>query len=146
MLDNPLLQSLFGGILIGLAAMLLLVGNGRIAGISGIIGGIIDKPASLTDKDWRLAFIAGMILAGIAYALFTGAAPAGQILAPLPLIVAGGLLVGFGTRLGAGCTSGHGVCGIARFSARSITATCTFMLVAGLTVFVMRHVLTGTGV
>lgn len=141
-MNAELLQALLGGILIGIAAMLLLIGSGRIAGISGIIGGIMTDGGS-NERGWRLAFVIGMIGTGLGWLWFASTPPAGQIAASWPLIVVGGLLVGFGTRLGSGCTSGHGVCGIARFSARSISATCTFMLVAGITVFIVRHLLGG---
>jgi uncharacterized membrane protein YedE/YeeE len=121
------ISSLSGGLLIGLAAALLWVANGRIAGISGIVGNL--PSASTRDIAWRAAFLAG--LAG---------APPIRLDATVPVVIAGGLLVGFGTRLGGGCTSGHGVCGLARLSPRSIVATLLFMAAGFITVFVMRHV------
>lgn len=125
-----------GGALIGLAAVLLMVLTGRIAGISGILGGLADLAG--TDRFWRLAFLAGVVVAPLAlaaspYALKSPSLPG------WPLLVAGGLLVGIGTRLGSGCTSGHGICGIARLSPRSITATVTFVGVAMLVVAITRH-------
>jgi uncharacterized membrane protein YedE/YeeE len=132
------LPSLAGGVLIGLATSLLLLANGRVAGISGIFGGLlVPKPG---DAAWRVFFLAGLVLGGLA--LFT-ASPArfGPPTSALPVVALGGVIVGFGTRLGNGCTSGHGVCGLARFSLRSLVATMTFMLAAGVTVYVTRHVL-----
>lgn len=130
--------ALAGGLLIGLAAAAFVLVNGRIAGISGILGGLF-RPAP-GDVAWRIAFLAGLVAAPLAYALF----------APLPVVridtgtgtlVAAGLLVGLGTRYGAGCTSGHGVCGLARLSPRSLVATVSFMAAGFATVFVLRHLL-----
>ena len=121
-----------------MAATLTLWANGRIAGISGILSGVI-SPAS-QDKGWRVLFIAGMLSGAILYALLRGE-PADLDIQVGPLLtVFAGLLVGFGTRLGSGCTSGHGICGLARFSRRSFTATAVFMLTAIATVFLTRHV------
>lgn len=132
------LTALAGGLLIGMAATLTLWANGRIAGISGILSGVI-SPAS-QDKGWRVLFIAGMLSGAILYALLRGE-PADLDIQVGPLLtVFAGLLVGFGTRLGSGCTSGHGICGLARFSRRSFTATAVFMLTAIATVFLTRHV------
>lgn len=128
-----------GGILIGLAATLLLLCNGRIAGISGIMGGLIDAPRA--ELFWRFAFLAGIIIGAF---LFNKVMPGfyqPRIDFPIWLLAFGGFLVGFGTRMGNGCTSGHAVCGIARFSVRSLVATITFMASGFLTVFVLRHVL-----
>ncbi len=126
-----------GGALIGLAAALLLWLDGRIAGISGILGGIGDAPG---DRGWRLAFLGGLVLGAGGYAVAAGGLP--QALQGGPLLMAtAGLLVGFGTRLGSGCTSGHGVCGVARLSPRSLAATATFMAAGFVTVFVTRHLL-----
>jgi uncharacterized membrane protein YedE/YeeE len=131
------ISSLSGGLLIGLAAALLWVANGRIAGISGIVG---NRPsASTRDIAWRVAFLIGLIAAPWCYAALAGAPPI-RLDATVPVVIAGGLLVGFGTRLGGGCTSGHGVCGLARLSPRSIVATLLFMAAGFITVFVMRHV------
>ena len=132
------LSSLAGGVLIGVAAALLALCNGRIAGISGIVGGLLRPQRG--DLGWRAAFVIGLILAPLLY----------RVLAPLPeirieadsgLIILAGLLVGVGTRYGAGCTSGHGICGLSRRSLRSIVATLSFMAAGFATVFVMRHLL-----
>lgn len=143
-------SAIIGGLLIGAAASLLLWLNGRIAGISGIVGGALGGALGDTapsDRAWRLTFIAGLIAAPLLLAL---AAPLSPWLLPLPrieagwpLIVAGGLLVGFGTALGSGCTSGHGVCGLARLSRRSLAATLIFMGSGAATVFVLRHLAGG---
>ena len=135
------LSGAIGGALIGLAAALLLALNGRIAGISGIVGGLL--PPRAGDMGWRLLFVAGLALGALVVRVFTGeplAAPAGT---SSFMLVLGGLLVGFGSRLGAGCTSGHGICGLARFSPRSMVAVATFMGSAMITVFVLRHLLGG---
>jgi uncharacterized membrane protein YedE/YeeE len=129
--------ALAGGLLIGLAAAVLVLFNGRIAGISGILGGLA-RPAP-GDIGWRAAFLAGVVGAPLAYGLFA-ALPDVRIDAGAGTLVAAGLLVGLGTRYGAGCTSGHGVCGLSRRSPRSLVATLAFMLAGFLTVFVLRHV------
>lgn len=133
--------ALIGGLLIGASTALFLVLNGRIAGISGILGGLL-QPA-WSDLGWRLAFLAGLLIAPLLYAAVSGSLPPVELDAPMGLLVLAGLLVGFGTRLGAGCTSGHGVCGIGRGSPRSIAATLVFMTTAILTVFVTRHLMGG---
>jgi uncharacterized membrane protein YedE/YeeE len=125
-----------GGLLIGLAAVLLLLLNGRIAGISGIVDGLLAS----RDKGWRAVFVAGLLLGVLAYVLATGDLSM-RVEATLPVLVVAGLLVGFGTRLGSGCTSGHGICGIARLSKRSISATSVFFGAAIATVFLVHHVL-----
>ena len=130
--------SLVGGIMIGLAASLLLLFNGRIAGISGILGGLL--PLHGGDRAWRLAFIAGLVLAPGCYLLFSELPPV-TIAADSSLLIIAGLLVGLGTRYGSGCTSGHGICGLARHSARSLAATLGFMLAGFVTVYVARHLL-----
>lgn len=132
-------SGLVGGLLIGLSTALLMLLNGRIAGISGIVGGLLARKGS--EVGWRAMFAAGLLLGAFVYMLATGEAFAVRVEASLPVMVAAGLLVGFGTRLGSGCTSGHGVSGMARFSKRSIVATTVFMSVAILTVFVSGHVL-----
>ena len=130
--------SLGGGIMIGVAAAMLVLLNGRIAGISGIIGGVL-RPAA-GDMAWRFAFILGLLVAPAAYRLF--AAPAAPTIeASYPVLLLAGLLVGAGTRYGSGCTSGHGVCGLSRLSPRSLAATLTFMAAGVATVFVVRHLL-----
>jgi uncharacterized membrane protein YedE/YeeE len=130
-----------GGGLIGLSAVLLMLLTGRIAGISGILGRLLDWRAD--DKDWRIAFIAGLILAPLMAGWMGYGMPAPKLPASWSVIIAAGLLVGFGTRLGGGCTSGHGICGVARLSARSIAATIIFMLTAIATVAVTHHLLGG---
>jgi uncharacterized membrane protein YedE/YeeE len=126
-----------GGSLIGLSAALLWLANGRIAGISGILGGL--GSAETKDMGWRVMFLGGLIAAPLVYALAAGA-PTIDIGAGPVTLIAAGLLVGFGTRLGGGCTSGHGVCGLARLSRRSVVATGLFMASAVVTVFLIRHV------
>lgn len=135
--------ALAGGALIGLAAVWLMLAAGRIAGISGIAGGLL-RPRS-GDVGWRVAFIAGLILAPWAYRA-VAVMPEAQVDASAAMLIAAGLLVGFGTRLGSGCTSGHGVCGLSRLSWRSLAATLCFMATGFLTVFVVRHVLNVGGV
>jgi uncharacterized membrane protein YedE/YeeE len=127
-----------GGLLIGLAAAVLVLFNGRIAGISGILGGLL-RPAR-GDVAWRLAFLGGLLAAPFLVALVSGLPPL-QVDAGTGTLVAAGLLVGVGTRYGAGCTSGHGVCGVARGSPRSLAATAAFMAAGFLTVYLVRHVL-----
>lgn len=132
------LTALVGGVLIGLSATLLLAFNGRIAGISGMVNGAI----TFTKKEvWRWMFLFGMLLGGMLYEYGFASLPTPtSTFAPWAMIV-GGLLVGFGTRMGSGCTSGHGVCGLGRLSVRSLVAVLTFVITAILTVFVVRHVL-----
>jgi len=134
-------SALAGGTLIGLASAVLLLASGRIAGISGITAGLL-RPWD-GEGTWRWMFIAGLILGSVLYGLFGGDLAAVQIDANTATLIGGGLLVGIGTRLGGGCTSGHGVCGISRLSVRSITATLIFMATAAVVVFVMRHILGG---
>jgi uncharacterized protein len=133
------LSAAIGGTLIGLSAALLWLTNGRITGISGIIGSM--WTAGTGDLAWRAAFIAGLIAAPMLYALAGGALPHIVFSVPTPIVIAAGLLVGFGTRLGGGCTSGHGVCGLARLSPRSLTATALFMVTAVATSFILRHLI-----
>jgi uncharacterized membrane protein YedE/YeeE len=132
-------SALVGGLLIGASAALFLILNGRIAGISGILGGLLHP--SRSELGWRIAFLAGLMLAPFIYIVAGGALPPVTLNAPLALVILAGLLVGFGTRLGAGCTSGHGVCGIGRGSPRSLAATVAFMATAIATLFITRHVL-----
>ena len=132
-------SGLIGGLLIGLSTVLLILFNGRIAGISGIVGGLLARKGS--EIGWRAVFVVGLLLGASVYILATGGALPVNIQASLPVMVAAGLLVGFGTRLGSGCTSGHGVSGIARFSKRSIVATLVFFVTAIITVFLTHHVL-----
>jgi uncharacterized membrane protein YedE/YeeE len=128
--------SLAGGALIGLAAALFVLANGRIAGVSGVLGGLL--PPRHGDTAWRLAFVLGLVGAPLVYALVT-ALPLPRIEARTGALVAAGLLVGVGTRVGSGCTSGHGVCGLSRLSPRSLVATLLFMGAGFATVFVLRH-------
>ena len=135
--------SLAGGLLLGLASALFILLNGRILGISGILGGLLVPRAG--DVGWRLAFLLGM---GAAPLVFLALAPAGWVQAPridagYVVLAVAGLLVGFGTRYGSGCTSGHGVCGLSRLSPRSMVATVTFMAAGFVTVFLVRHVIGG---
>ncbi|MBG57109.1 MAG: YeeE/YedE [Porticoccus sp.] len=128
--------SLLGGALIGLAAAAFILLNGRIAGISGIVGGLLTPKKG--DTGWRLAFVGGMITAPLLW-LLVSSLPLIQIEASLPMLVVAGLIVGVSTRFGTGCTSGHGVCGISRLSPRSLIATGAFMLSGFATVFIIRH-------
>ena len=130
------LASLAGGVLIGLAAALLLIMNGRIAGISGILGGILKT--SFKDNAWRVCFLVGLVASPLVYA-FWSPLPEMQVTTETGLLISAGLLVGLGTRLGSGCTSGHGVCGMARLSPRSIVATMVFMVAGMATVYILRH-------
>jgi uncharacterized membrane protein YedE/YeeE len=132
--------ALIGGAVIGIAAAILALFNGRVAGISGIVGGLL-RPA-FPDLTWRAAFIAGLVLAPAAHAIFH-AIPAMTIDAGYPALIIAGLLVGVGTRFAAGCTSGHGVCGVSRASRRSLVATLTFMAAGFVTVYLVRHALNG---
>lgn len=131
-------SALAGGALIGLAAALLMLLIGRIAGVSGILGGVVSSGGG--ERVWRLAFVAGLILAPLLSGLAGYPLPLPEMPASWTVIIIGGLLVGFGSRLGSGCTSGHGVCGIARLSPRSLAATAIFMITAAVVVAVMRHV------
>jgi uncharacterized protein len=135
------ISAAIGGALIGLSAVLLMLLNGRIAGVTGVFAGLIDPLG--TDRTWRAAFIAGLIAAPLSAALLGYAIPIPHMPPSLVTIAAAGLLVGFGTRLSNGCTSGHGICGIARLSPRSIAATGIFMLAAIVVVAVTRHVVGG---
>lgn len=130
--------SLLGGILIGISASIMILMNGRIAGISGIVGSI--SSAHRADIPWRITFIAGLVISPFIYLLF-GDIPVINLQASHMQIVAAGLLVGLGSRLGSGCTSGHGVCGIARLSIRSMVATIVLIAAGMLTVYLMRHLL-----
>ena len=132
------LASLAGGLLIGAASVWLLAANGRIAGVSGILHGLFGQPPG--DRVWRAAFIAGLVAAGFAWHLFAGPAPVRENFG-LGWAALAGLLVGFGTRVGGGCTSGHGVCGLGRFSLRSLVAVAVFMATGVIAAVVMRHVL-----
>lgn len=132
--------ALIGGLIIGLAAAVLVLGNGRIAGISGIVGGLLQRPRG--DMDWRIAFLVGLIGAPVIAALL-GYPVVPDIAAGWGEVLTAGFLVGIGTRYAGGCTSGHGVCGLSRGSQRSLVATLTFMAAGIVTVFIVRHVVGG---
>jgi uncharacterized membrane protein YedE/YeeE len=137
---TPLAAAVGGG-LIGLSSVLLMLLTGRIAGISGIFAGLLELRSG--DRGWRVAFIAGLVLAPLIAGWIGYAMPSPQLPASWSITLVAGLLVGFGTRLGGGCTSGHGICGIARLSRRSIAATMIFMTTAIATVAVARHLIGG---
>jgi uncharacterized membrane protein YedE/YeeE len=128
--------SLAGGLLIGIAAALFLIFNGRIAGISGVVGGLL-RP-SRGDISWRIAFVAGLVLSPLVFSL-AAPLPSVHVEASYPTLILAGVLVGIGTRYGSGCTSGHGVCGLSRRSPRSMVATIAFMFAGFLTVYIVRH-------
>lgn len=133
-------EAVAGGVLIGLAAVLLMLAAGRIAGISGIISGLLPgSDMGPDDTGWRLAFVVGLISGPMLMRFLGWPLPDISIEASVPVILVAGFLVGFGARTGSGCTSGHGVCGLARGSRRSLVATVTFMLTAAAVVFVVRH-------
>ncbi len=133
-------SALFGGILIGLGTSLLMFLNGRIAGISGILKGLL-TPSKVLDNRWRVAFVVGLILAGLVYqALVPSQILSAERTSPF-ILVLGSLLVGFGTAMGSGCTSGHGICGLSRFSLRSLSATVIFLTAGIVTVYIFRHLI-----
>jgi len=134
--------SLIGGMLIGLSAALLLLCDGKIAGISGIVGGLLSPTQN--DTLWRAFFVVGLLTAGFMFRFFAPQVFTIAISRSTSALVLAGLLVGFGTRLGNGCTSGHGVCGISRFSSRSLLATLTFMATGIITVYIINHLFGGT--
>ena len=136
--DFTPVSGLVGGLLIGLAVALMLLLNGRIAGVSGIVGGLVNPKAG--DTGWRAAFVIGLPLGALAYISVAGGPAPVDVLASPPAILIGGVLVGFGTRMGSGCTSGHGLCGLALLSWRSMIATAVFFGVAMVTVFLTGHV------
>ncbi len=147
MIETMWLASLVGGAIIGLSAALLLALNGRIAGISGVFGGLLDQLAvrgegtGRAERDWRALFVVGLLLGGLLLRVLDARYLPGPAIDSPVLLVVAGLLVGFGTRLGSGCTSGHGICGLSRLSTRSLAATMIFMAVAIATTFVLRHVI-----
>lgn len=140
-LNSGIIVPLLGGALIGLAASLLLILNGRIAGISGIVAGLLRPVAG--EVAWRVAFLGGLFAGGVALSVADPVALEVGVPAPLGMIALAGLLVGYGTRLGNGCTSGHGVCGVSRLSPRSLVATATFILTGALTVYLVHSGLGG---
>jgi hypothetical protein len=133
--------SLAGGMLIGVAAVLLLALHGRVFGVSGIVNALVDQSLARKagDRDWRVALLVGVVLGASLWTLAAPGVAAPRAGFPLWALVVGGLLVGFGTRLGSGCTSGHGICGLSRLSARSLVATATFIATGMATLFVLRH-------
>lgn len=131
--------ALSGGLLIGLSATIMLLFNGRITGISGMVSGLL--PPSQGEWLWRLVFLVGMMAGAVVFVSFFPSSFTPRENYPIGLLIASGFLVGFGTRLGNGCTSGHGICGIGRLSKRSIIATMVFMASGGITVFIFRHLL-----
>lgn len=135
-------QSLGGGALIGLASVLLMLTIGRIMGATGIVSGLFTATIP-ADRNWRLALLAGMVSGPLAMLALTGRMPVIEVPVSMTMLLVGGFIVGMGVTFASGCTSGHGVCGMARLSRRSIAATATFMISTGLTVFVVRHVLGG---
>lgn len=138
MADVNITAALTGGAMIGFASVILLAFNGRIAGVSGILDGIFSH-RSKREKFWRLIFILGLVAGAHLYVFLRGTPPLRLQAERIPLLLAG-LLVGFGTKLGSGCTSGHGICGMARRSKRSLVATLTFMIAAIITVYFRRHI------
>lgn len=131
-----------GGALIGISTVMLMALRGNVLGATGILAGFMN-PRSKSDWAWRAAILSGMVSGPVLYLLATGSLPAVEVPVSKPMMVLGGILVGIGVTYGSGCTSGHGVCGLARFSRRSIVATATFMATTALTVFVVRHVVGG---
>ena len=136
------IASLCGGIFIGLSASLLLLSDGKIAGISGIVGGLLSPVKH--DTAWRVLFLVGLVTGGLLLQLFSPGVFAIGISRSTGALIVAGLCVGFGTRLGTGCTSGHGVCGISRFSPRSLISTITFIATGAITVYIINHLLGGT--
>ena len=134
--------SLAGGVLIGLASVLLMLMQGRIGGITGIVSGLLSA-SDLKDWSWRAAFVGGLVSAPVLWLLASGSMPAIDVPVSLLTLLIGGFIVGVGVTLGSGCTSGHGVCGMARLSRRSVAATLTFMASTALTVLLVRHVVGG---
>jgi uncharacterized protein len=134
------ISALTGGVLIGISALMLLALNGRVAGVSGIAGQLLAPKSD--GRGWRLAFVLGLVSAALLHTLAAGA-PQVQIAADTVTLIIAGVLVGVGTQLGSGCTSGHGVCGLSRLSARSLVATISFMAAGIVTVFLVRHVFGG---
>lgn len=140
--DFTPISATLGGALIGLASVLLMAFRGNIYGATGILSGAI-FPSSSSDWRWRVVLILGMITGPLVYLMFAGEMPAIDVPASPLITIIGGILVGIGVTFGSGCTSGHGVCGIARLSPRSIVATITFMATTAITVFVVRHLIAG---
>jgi uncharacterized membrane protein YedE/YeeE len=140
--DFTPLASTIGGIIMGLAAALMLAGNGRIAGVSGILGGLLQGSEG---RGWRASFIVGMLVGAVGLLSLWPQSMPGTAVDSLPVLAVAGLLVGFGTRMGSGCTTGHGICGLSRLSTRSLLATMMFMGTGIATVSIVRHVFGGVG-
>lgn len=138
--DFTPVTGLLGGLMIGLAAIILLLGSGRIAGISGVLAGVMGQ-APAGDRQWRWFFLGGLVIGGLLYLVFNDHQWGATAATPAWPVLLGAVLVGFGTRMGNGCTSGHGICGLSRFSIRSLVATLSFMAAGFITVFVVRHVI-----
>lgn len=136
------IASTLGGVLIGLAAVMLMAFQGRVFGATGILAGFL-SPANSSDWAWRAALLAGMVSGPLAYAILTGHMPAIDVPVSKVALIVGGFIVGIGVTFGSGCTSGHGVCGLARLSPRSIVAVLSFMFSTGVTVYIVRHVIGG---
>jgi hypothetical protein len=136
------ISALIGGALLGVSATLLLALNGRLAGVSSVLAGML-PPRQLPDFAWRFIFLGGLVIGVLLHRTLINPEATIAVMAPTPVILVGGLLVGLGTCVGSGCTSGHGVCGLSRLSVRSLVATMTFMVTAGITVFVVRHIMGG---
>lgn len=134
------LPALVGGIVIGSSATLLLIGIGRIMGVSGILNNLLSR-RGITD--WRLLFLVGLLISPWIYYLVAGTLPAVEVTQSLPLLIGAGLLVGIGSAMGSGCTSGHSICGISRFAPGSFVITAIFMLAGGLSVFILKHLMGG---
>jgi uncharacterized membrane protein YedE/YeeE len=136
---NTFILALIGGGLVGLASSILLYSHGKVAGISGILGGFL--VGSTEDKPWRLSFLIGLLMAGFVYAFIDTSAFSNTQIQPIWITILAGLLVGFGTQLGNGCTSGHGICGLARGSKRSFAATMMFMVTGMIAAFIVQHLI-----
>ncbi len=134
------LPALIGGVLIGLSAVLFLLGLGRIMGISGIVANLLTRKGI---ADWRILFVVGLLLSPWIYLFTFGELPSVEVTSSLPLLIGGGLLVGIGSALGSGCTSGHSICGISRFAPGSLVITMLFMIAGGVSVFVLKHLMGG---
>lgn len=139
---HPLLMAVIGGLIIGMSSIILLAFNGRIAGISGIVAGFFEGRGE--ERSWRAVFLGGMLLGGVVLYLFDPTLFGASEGRSTGALIAAGLLVGYGTRLGSGCTSGHGICGLSRLSIRSLVAVLTFMFTGAVTVYIVQHVLGGT--
>ncbi len=132
------LPALIGGVLIGLSAVLFLLGLGRIMGVSGIVANLLSRKGI---TDWRILFVVGLLISPWIYLFTAGSLPVVEVTSSLPLLIGGGLLVGIGSALGSGCTSGHSICGISRFAPGSLVITMLFMVAGGVSVFILKHLI-----